>query len=745
MNENEELTSIARQLTHEGVGSALEALENFAYRNPAIHLGSSLASLREDYDLMATYWRAGVRDPQRKDIYERLRQRLALLVVDAKVRYGNIHIPYRTFLCKKDTDGILDSNFTDMLRARLERHVTDLAMLELEQPHVAAQKKKELLERHTALLDDAFACIAVSSAWRDGVGETMTSLLLSPTIDANDQQLLVSAVTLACLNTFDPEKFSALFHVYREHTEQSVRQRALVGWALTLGGLRDFPETESRIKRLVEASAKDMADELCDLQMQLVYCLDADADNRTINEEIMPDLIDYGRRHGMPGNPPTDDDALSDIIDPEASEREMERVEQGFRRMAKMQQAGSDIYFSGFAQMKRFPFFQTLAHWFTPFSFDNPVLDSCMTGAAGRLSKRILSLFPFCNSDKFSFAFACQRAIDRLPESMREQIVSNTVLSADDPLVGKEEGAAYLRRVCLQDLYRFYRLFPSRECFVNPFEGDETSRPCFFVTSEVVKPVACASETHVVRLASFLLKRHYTASAAAVAEGFTGQRGYTLLMLCGALAAKGYAICGESRASSFYRAATLLDIEGSKARVAYARAAFREGDVETACREYGKLSLQYPDVYGYKLSRLVCLLHLDKSEEALPELFQCDYEHPDDADTKRTLARAMMEQGKADAAWKHYTMLLALSEDKGAKPDDKLNAALCAWLAGRPEEAAKLFAEWLRALYPQDTVAELRQRFEKELLTQEKRLLSRSHIEKVDCSLMSDEVAARCR
>lgn len=748
MTESQELNQIAERLPHVGLATTLEALENFSCRYPALHLGERLASIREEYELMASYWRDGQRDGQRTELFNRLCNRCSRVLIDAHVRLLNSHTPFFKALCKKSTDGTLDADYADMLRSRLEKHVTDLAMLELEQPHVAAARRGELFERHAKLMGDVFGMLLTSCAWRDGFGTAMADLMLSPTVDAMDQQLMVSAVTLGCLNVFDPAKFRALFRVYRESTDERVRQRALVGWALMA---RDYFEcydgmlgSEDEVVETVAASAS-MSEELADLQMQLVYCLDADADNRTINEEIMPDLMSYTRRHNMPDGQESDDEALRDIIDPEASEREMERAEENFRRMMEMQQQGSDIYFSGFAQMKRFPFFDDVSNWFVPYYKDNPAIASFVKdGLMAHVMERLLWIYPFCDSDKYSLVLAYMKTFDRMGEAVREQVVSSVGvdLSKVAHMPPQEVSTAFMRRTYLQDLYRFFRVFTSRECFRNPFEGGETTRPCFFVTAEPVRLALLGVEAITVRIASFMLKRGHLECAAAVLNGQgTRDGGLQYLMLCGTLASKGFEIAGVSKASYFYAKAMGRETDGHKARVAHARALFREGDVAGACLEYRDLARDFPDVHGYRLAHGICLLNLSRGKEALPLLFQCEYERPDDVNVKRALARALLEQGRLADASRLYAQLLKLRVDEGGKAEDALNAALCMWLHGKPGDAAPMLAGYLHAQYPDDTKAELLQRYRDDIARREHALLGRFGY--VDLKLMEDEVWSR--
>lgn len=56
----------------------------------------------------------------------------------------------------------------------------------------------------------------------------------------------------------------------------------------------------------------------------------------------------------------------------------MERAEESMQRMMEMQKQGADIYFGGFSQMKRFPFFSSVSNWFVPFSKQNPDMEEAL-------------------------------------------------------------------------------------------------------------------------------------------------------------------------------------------------------------------------------------------------------------------------------------------------------------------------------------------------------------------------------
>lgn len=135
-----------------------------------------------------------------------------------------------------------------------------------------------------------------------------------------------------------------------------------------------------------------------------------------------------------------------------------------------MQKAGSDIYFGGFSQMKRFPFFYHAANWFCPFYLEHPEISSTVDKLKDTpLLTNILNNGPFCDSDKYSFTLAVASVISHIPANMREmfntkEALGQTVSDED------QRQPAYIRRMILQDMYRFFRLFHQRGQLVNPFD-----------------------------------------------------------------------------------------------------------------------------------------------------------------------------------------------------------------------------------------------------------------------------------
>ena len=196
----------------------------------------------------------------------------------------------------------------------------------------------------------------MGKAWNNDRALFYQNLILAPTVDTADAALIVAAVTLACMNIFDPLKWKTLTQVYRQHPDEKVRQRALVGWAMALPErLTDEGVRQSLAELLIDTAT---CDDLFQLQRQVFLCMNAEKDTRQIQEDIMPGLIKNNplniTRFGISEQ---EEVPLKDILDPNADDKAMEEMEESIHRMMDMQKAGADIYFGGFSQMKRFGFF----------------------------------------------------------------------------------------------------------------------------------------------------------------------------------------------------------------------------------------------------------------------------------------------------------------------------------------------------------------------------------------------------
>ena len=697
MADCEALNRVRACLTGRNLGEAIQAMENFLAAYPQMDLSVSdrLLAIRTDYQMMADYWRRGFKDPQLPSLYDTLLRRMYTLYARASAGYAITHSFFLGGLYQQ-VNGPARDWTPQAIKEMLESFVSEVAMLALEPEHVAEERRKACYARHHQEMKALFYYILTSGPWTDGMGQAMEDILLSPTVDANDQQLLISSVMLSAMGIYDMAKFRTLIHVYQQTAEEAVRQRALVGWVFSLDGELGrtvFPEEVRLVEQLLED--EQTCKELTELQKQTVYCLNAEKDHATLQSEIMPDLLKHqGFRITRNGIEEQEEDPLHDILHPDEDEQNLERVEASFQKMMDMQKQGSDIYFGGFSQMKRFPFFNELTNWLVPFYIDHPDISEAVSKVGqNRFLQSIMMKGPFCNSDKYSFVLAFEQVIRQIPQSMREMMERGE--ASIEEMTGEERrSATYVRRTYLQDLYRFFRICQRRTEFRDIFSR-ETQDYLFFAN-----PIF--SKTHLERyfneVAAFLIKKKRTDDAAYLLTNYgTYRQDFQYFMMAGYLIQNGYAIPGGTDSGTWslkdcYEQALRLQPGQERALVGYARALFAEGDYQGALDTYSQLLAQQPEKRNYLLNKAVCLTKVGQYGEALQLLYRLNYEDEADVATNRVLAWTLTCDGKYEQAQKIYGWLLSLEEPS---PEDLLNDGYCLWFSGDIDGAADCFHRYL--------------------------------------------------
>ena len=689
MTKNRALDAVYEWLLKRNLSEALAAMESYVSSYSGAQDADRLYAIKADFQLMSDYWKRGFKDPQLPNLYDNLLRRLYVLYADADMSYQIKHSAYLSSIHARLTQASRDWTL-QTLKEALEEFVTAGAMLALEPEHTRAEKKKELHRRHHQLITDWFDRLWLSAIWGDGQVSAMEEILLSPTIDVNDQLVLTSAVMLATLNHFDPAKFKVLMSVYRRATDMAVRQRALVGWVLSLHDdllYTLYGEERKSLDEVLEDKA--VCQELVQLQHQIILCINAEKDNQTIQREIMPDLMrNNGFRITRNGIEEVEDHSLDDILHPDEEERRMEQVEESFQRMQEMQKQGSDIYFGGFSQMKRFPFFQEISNWFVPFYIDHPGISEVSEKfQKNAFLQSLMKAGPFCHSDKYSFILAFNQVINHIPKNLWEMMERGEA-SIQEVMKEESRSAAYIRRTYLQDLYRFFRIYPYRSEFCNPFEQHQY----LFLAKKVF------SRTHVEAyfndVAAFLIKQKRFEEAGMVLENCGEARcDFRHYMMCGYLGQHVYYdFLGGKDALFCYQKALELEPGNEKALQGYARALFDEEHYQEALDAYDQLLALQPDKKSYLLNRAVCLTNLKRYADALKDLYRLNFESSEDMNVNRVLAWTLTCDEKYEQAEKIYSQLLT----DQTLPEDLLNYGYCLWLGGHVDEAADCFHRYLK-------------------------------------------------
>ena len=687
------LNSIFKELENRRLGKALTMLENFLYTYPHAYKSDAVAGIRADYQLLVDYWCKNSHDPQRKAIYDQLLRRAFVVTQNVGIRYRIRNTAMMHTMYERARKNHNDWSVSE-LRQEMEEFVSNVTLLELEPEASREAKGTVLYEQHMLLLRDLFDYIWTARTWNESLAEAFLDILLSPTIDSNDQQTIVSAVMLSAMNAFDANKLSLLLHVYQQSADEAVRQRALVGWVFCLNenGLNLYPEVAELLEQTV--AEERCQQELTELQLQLIYCANAEGDRQTIQNEIMPEIMKSSdfrvTGHGIEA---VEEDPMEDVLDPDASERRMENVENAMRKIMDMQKQGSDIYFGGFSQMKRFPFFDDICNWFVPFDMNHPVVRSNMKQVrwSGFL-RQMLNNNSFCDSDKYSLVFCFNQIMGVMPDKVKEMMdrgEEKFMVEELNMITPETESPAFVRRKYLQSLYRFFKVYPSRSMFRNPFEEKQRLMPGYLFFAEK-SLAATALGSQCCEVARFLMKRKRMKEASVLLDNFveTQRDDYQYIVT----KAHALRLIGEKSyygfASVLYKKALEMKADDEHVISGLARSLFATQDYEKSYELYEQLLEKHPEKKSFMLNSAACLVNMKRYEEALKKLYQLNYNHPEDLNVKRVLAWALVGAKRYEQASKLYGELLEIEQPK---TDDMLNYGFCLWCSGDVANAANMF------------------------------------------------------
>lgn len=720
------------------VGKALRAMkETIAEDKLPGYIVARYEDVKNDYRLMQDAMMRGLRDDKIDEVYADIMRKvygagLDVLIEEKVKRYSSFAYAR---VSAQQTEA-----HPDAVRTVLEAYVQDMAMMAFEPENTRKAKMEKLMADHHAYMKQLFNALLVAPMWNDRRAADFADLLLSPTIDRDDALLLVSAVMLATMNVNDPYKWDMLAEVYVRATDKVLKMRALVGWVLSLPydprGPRLFPFVQERIKAML--ADKTTLKQMLDMQMQMLFCCNADADNEEIQRNIMPTVIkNTNLQMTRLGIVEKEDDPMKDIMDPNAAERDMEEMERKYRKMMDMQKQGSDIYFGGFSKMKTFPFFNDLCNWFAPFNAAHPALGAARERLAGStFLNNLMENGPFCDSDKYSFALAIAQIMDRMPDNVKEMLNSDATLG---PTVSKDEqeDPAYICRSYLQSLYRFFRLYRSKRDFLNPFILDELEDNDGNALFMSYKLLACPEmEENAVALCGFLLKRKMMRELMSMAICFKSSQNPRLVRFLALVPMTD----GKWQEAYDLFASVPEDQHTEESLRGMAHCCMSLKRFGEAVAIYRRLLAMHPDSFSYQLNLAVCLMSSDAFsscgdaasscgdassscddassscgddasscdassslggkvearpnkvvEEGTKLLYKLDYEHPNNANVRRVLAWCMMLQGNFDKAIDIYMRLLSQPDAVSA---DRLNAAYAHWLSRNVARAVALLREY---------------------------------------------------
>lgn len=679
------------KLDERHLGEALELLQELANVLGDWKLLDEVADVNSAYGLLLYYMEQGNNDPAREQQHTNF-----------------IATCYNIAEKAAQTERALVTGTSARMRS-ISEILKDMENLELK--NITSEPCEEDANKHVELYTELFNASYDSFLWNDEAAAQAQEVIDSALIAENDKILMTSGLFINCLQAFDARKIIFFADNYSTATSSMLRIRMLVAVAFTLYTYRKrlfaYPAITSKLKDL--CNNPRFTTDMQNLQKLIIESLSTHEVDRKMREEIIPAML---KSHNF--NPEKFGiDSLEEISE---SNPEWKNFEQQVGKLAELEAAGADIYYSTFSTLKRYPFFNNAANWLYPFEENHPGIPKQIrkTGLKG-IANALLKSDVLCDSDKYSFCMLTTQMTDGQVNMIISQLPE---MGGYDTAIAQTSESTC--RNYLRNLFRFFYLYSGKSKPANPFETDMSLLDC----NELAE--AFKDKTEINKISAYAIKKGKYDMAISFlllseTKGFADSEVYQELGFCyqkkksyfDAIAAyeKANALSGDSKWTLQHLAQTNRIVGNYKDALNYYRL------LETAKREDAKIAFRCGE----------CLVHLESYDDAMHEFFKAEYLNPDMTAATRAIAWCSILTDDIKQARKYYDKLL-LKEEQG---EDLLNAGHAAWIDGDTKAAVELYSR---------AYAELKREEFLKRMQSDKEILKTHGISNYDITFMSDIV-----
>lgn len=642
-------------------------------------------NLKETYHYMLKYTVEGIRDPERQKVYRKLI--VSVFELADKV-YESVRFKYATSIVyEKKRMHKKEGNFPGLNRliARLEDYYLQEENLPGEEiPAISADDHQQDMIRlfyYIWFLDQLTAEEA----------DLMRTFLLSPTILTAYKSFIFTALILSLQRYFDSRKFELLFEAY-DFQEDEVSQRAMVGLLINLyaydARMPFFPAITGRLKILNEDPRfKEHVERII---VQFIRSKETEKLQQRIRDEILPEMIRISPNLKDKINLDSlMEEGLTEDKNPDWQEifKDAPGLMDKMEEFSELQMEGADVFMGSFAMLKSFPFFHEMANWFMPFFPENPDIEQVMDlkDETNRQLMEVIDRAPvLCNSDKYSFCFSMQSLPRENREFMSRGIKAEMdqlkELEEDEELTSPGRKAESVSNQFIQDLYRFYKLFPRKGDFEDLFSWQFD-----FHNKAALGDMLKEDKSMLRNIAEYYFAKNYFDEAAEIFSWLLEQEKNGELL-------QKLAYCHQKtghfdRALEEYLKADLYEINRlwNLKKIALCYRNLKQP--AKALEYYQEAEIMDPDNLNNQLNTGHCLLELERYDEALQCYFKVEYLAPGNNRVWRPIAWCSFLTGKKEQAEKYY---LKLMEDEPNR-HDLMNMGHVQWSLGHRKEALDFY------------------------------------------------------
>ena len=621
--------------------SAIKGLRAFSRGVQDWSIIDAIERVDQSYRLMLKYVTMGVEDPSRSLLYEGIKSELYALLDrvvrcqlskdEATLYYNNVRYNQ---LHPNESISILIEQYNDIVR---KSSLYDLIVSDKNN----FTSQENLLKEKERLEQRIFNQIWVSFPLKNEDEEVLQKIITANDYSQNFQELIISSLLLGLIEFYDEKKLDLLLYAY-EAENDNISAKAFVAIIITL--CKYYTRiNDKKVLAHLEAiiDGKSWSSDVKTVYLELVRTRDTERISRKMQDELIPEMLKLRPDIKEKMNDPSAIIDMSTLEEnPEWEEMLLKSgITEKIQELNQLQEEGSDVYMSTFAQLKSFPFFSEVSNWFLPFSLEHSVVVDTLGSDVTVIGEIIKNVPHLCSSDKYSLILSMGSIPSQQRELMLSQFEQMGELGISLQSMVLSNRRKNIMNKYIQDIYRFFKLFRRKSEFNGPFNS-----PINLMNIPILSKDVNDVET-LTLVAEFYFKRKFYQDALETFIFILEQVPPTAQIFqkigyC-------YHQMGDiENALKYYEHAELLNADSNwtMRRMAMCYRALNKPD--QALKFYEKIAIAYPDDLNIALNMGHCYLELGNYNEAIKNYYKVEY-----LDEKTT------------QAWRPLAWCLLLSKD----------------------------------------------------------------------------------
>jgi len=652
---------------------------------------SQFEELDTTYETLLKYAVKGVPDSERDKIYRKL-QISVLELADIARQYALMKVSNQyLYNLKRQMESMAGLAKEEAINSIDSLAFDDELANVLTESFVAAKDNKSEYLRHQKTLSKIFNLILLTDKFKDTDITLVKSIWASMNFPWYEQAIVISALTISSIRSFDVKKIELLME-FSMDSNQQIRQRALVGLFFSLylydSRLEFYPELLEEIEDL--KTIPDIETNIEFIAIQLLKTKETEKISKRLNEEIFPEVAKFQPK--LKDKLDLDNILSDDFM--EDKNPDWERVFEDapdlldkLQEISKLQLEGSDVFMAAFSRLKNFSFFDEIINWFRPFHVDNYIIRDMLSKEDKSFDTDLFldslsQSFFLCNSDKYSFCLN----IEQMPqmqkkmmlEMFRAEMEGLKELQNEDDILNKSTHTKSIYSQYIHDLYRFYKLNPLRNEFTDVFKLRFD-----FYKSEFFK-ILVSDEKIIRNIAEFFFEREYYEQAFEIYEKLN-EKGDNSLEIFQKMGFCSQKMRNYEDALNYYKMAELYDTNRAWNIKKIALCFRNVKNYEESLKYYLEAEQLEPDNLYVQTFIGHTYLDLKDYENALKYYFKVEFLAPDNKKVLRPIAWCSFALGKLDTAKKYFLKLI----ESEANKYDFMNLGHVEWCLGNRQAALK--------------------------------------------------------